>query len=198
MSVDPILVDRVFLERSQRALTRAAARLAAFCEHVEHNEANSIADAVTAGSCLRDIASELSVLSRISLRAAYVERIQRIEERSLLRHLPPDHNTSDLPGVAALASATTWNELQSGQIVHDRLFHPDVFGLPKIEQIRHYTLHVTKLAGLLVDALEGDDWESFKRDRLADIAIFGVKIATVCNFELPNSEVDNSPESSVI
>lgn len=184
-------VDRALLEESQRAITRVAAQLASFCEHVEHNESNSVEAVVCAGDRLREIAAELSVRSGLSLASAYAARIRAVEERSLLRHLSLFDSPTDLRGANALDSAKTWDEVQISQIMHDRQFHPDVFGLPKHEQIRHYTFHVTKLAGLLVDAIDNDDWHAFQQGRLADIAIFGVKIATVCNLKLPPRAVDN-------
>lgn len=183
-------VDREFLEASQRALTRAAADLAGFCEHVEHNEPNSVESAASAGDRLREIASQLSVRGGVSLVAKYAARIRAVEEKSLLRHASLFEDEMSLAGAEALTFATTWDELQVGQIIHDRQFHPDVFGMPKIEQIRHYTLHVTKLAGLFVDAIDNDEWDAFQQERLADIAIFGIKIATVCNVELPREIVD--------
>ena len=184
-------IDREFLEASQRALTRAAADLAGFCEHVEHNEPNSVNEAARAGDRLRDVASQLSARSGVSLVAEYAARIRAVEEQSILRHASLFEDAVSLPGAEALASATTWEDLQVGQIIHDRQFHPDVFGLPKIEQVRHYTFHVTKLAGLLVEAIDNDDWESFQYERLADVAIFGVKIATVCNIRLPRVTIDS-------
>ncbi len=182
--------DRQFLEASQRALTRAAADLASFCEHVEHNEPNSIESAVSAGDHLREIASQLSYRFEVSLAAIYAARLRDVEEKSLLRYDPAAEGDISLAGTDALMHVGTWKELQIGQIMHDRQFHPDVFGMSKVDQIRHYTFHVTKLAGLMVDAIEKEDWEAFRKERLADIAIFGVKIATVCNVELPCTTVD--------
>ena len=179
------------LEASQRALTRAAADLAGFCEHIEHNESNSIGIAARAGDQLREIAANLSARSGISLTSAYAARIRAVEEKSLLRHVSLFESAVTLPGAEVLASAQTWDEVQIGQLIHDRQFHPDVFGLSKLEQIRHYTFHVTKLAGMFVDALDNNAWPIFQKERLADIAVFGVKIATVCNIELPRVAVDS-------
>ena len=190
-SCDTGSVDRAHLETSQRALTKAAAQLASFCEHIEHNESTSVGEAVQAGDCLRKIAADLAARSGLSLAAAYAARIRAVEERSLLRHLSLFDRAVELPSADALDTAKTWDEIQICQVMHDRQFHPDVFGLPKMEQIRHYTFHVTKLAGLLVDAIDNDDWNTFEQERLADIAIFGVKIATVCNFQLPRIAVDS-------
>ncbi|WP_420626806.1 hypothetical protein [Candidatus Poriferisodalis sp.] len=95
-----------------------------------------------------------------------------------------------LVGADALAEAHCWDEVQIAQVEHDRQFHPDVFGLSKVDQLRHYTFHVTKLAGLLVEAVDLGNWETFRDERLADIAVFGVKLATVCNERLPSLEID--------
>ena len=187
----PSPIDRELLEASQRALTKAAARLAGFCEHVEHNEPNSVSEAAHAGERLREIAAELSARSGLSLAEMYAARIRAVEQGSLLRHLSLFDTGAGLVGADALDMAKTWDEVQVCQVIHDRQFHPDVFGLPKVEQIRHYTFHVTKLAGLFVEAIDNDDWESFQSERLADVAIFGVKIATVCNIRLPRAAVDS-------
>lgn len=184
-------IDRATLEASQRALTKAAADLAEFCEHIEHIEPNWVDKAARAGDHLREIAAQLSAHSGLSLASAYAERIRSVEERSLMRHVSLFDDATELPGAAALSDAKGWDEIQIGQIIHDRQFHPDVFGLSKIEQVRHYTFHVTKLAGLLVEAIESGDWASFRQERLADIAIFGVKIATVCNVQLAREAVDS-------
>ena len=184
------MIRREDLERGLRVLSRAAAALAGFCEHVEHNEANSIDDAVRAAEHLRDLAADLSAQDGVSLHEAYAERIAAVEAASLLRHARSD-GEPDLAGAKKLAAAGTWEQIQLGQLVHDRQFHPDVFGLSKIDQIRHYTFHVTKLTGLLADAIENDDWEAFRNQRLADVAVFGVKIATVCNVQLSRRSVDN-------
>ena len=184
-------VDRMVLERNLRALTRAAASLAAFCEHVEHNEANDVNDAVRAGTQLREIARDLAREAGVALSERYTDRIRRVEESSILRYAQLSLESTRLAGADAVEAASTWEELQRAQLLHDRQFHPDVFGLSKIDQIRHYTFHITKLAGLLADAIDSYGWPEFERDRLADLAIFGVKIATVCNSRLSEEPIDD-------
>ena len=186
----PHAVDRAVLELSLRRLTRAAAALASFCEHVEHNEMNSVDDVLHAAACLRDLAVELSSQSGVSLVASYVERIRAVEERSLLRHTLAAESAASRLGGDTLALSTTWDQVQVGQLVHDRKFHPDVFGLSKFDQVRHCTYHVAKLAGLLADAIDHDSWEAFRSERLADIAVFGVKLASLGCSELPSEPVD--------
>lgn len=177
------------LSRAAFTLIRAAAACAAFCEHIEHNEPATTHQVVAAAESMRQIAAQLADQSGASLRQAYEDRIRSVETTSLLRHVNMFEQV-ELVGADALASARHWDELQIAQLAHDRQFHPDVFGLPKIEQLRHYTFHVTKLAGLLADAIEQGDWDAFRDERLADIAVFGVKLATVCNEHLPPADVD--------
>lgn len=179
------------LQSQQRALVRAAASLASYCEHVEHNEAHTVEDAAKAGESLRAIARTLARESGVSLLELYRSRIEAIEGASLHSATAID-GIVEMPGADALRHATTWRQVQIAQLLHDRRFHPDVFGLPKLEQLRHYTLHVTKLAGLLVDAEESEFWPRFAQHRLPDLAVFGVKLASVCNRALPDDAVDSS------
>lgn len=174
------------VEESARGLIRVAAALAGFCEHVEHNEPTISQMPTDAARRLRSIAVDLATNTDIDLAHAYATRIAQVEVASLHSQVPGSP-TPFLPGADAMAIASTWAEFQVAQVIHDRQFHPDVFGLSKIDQLRHYTLHVTKLAGLLVDAIDSNDWPSFSPNRLSDLAIFGVKIATTCNDRLPAS-----------
>ena len=176
----------VLLEESARGLIRVAAALAGFCEHVEHNEPTIHQMPIDAARRLRAIAVDLATTTEIDLARSYATRIAQVEATSLHSQVPGS-SIPFLPGADAMTSAATWADFQVAQVVHDRQFHPDVFGLSKIDQLRHYTLHVTKLAGLLIDAIDSNDWPSFSPDRLSDLAIFGVKIATTCNERLPAS-----------
>lgn len=179
------------LDRQQRALVRAAASLASYCEHVEHNEPHAVEDAARAGDSLRAIALAFARNAQVSLLELYRARIEMVEAASPHCATAID-GIVEMPGADALRHATTWRQVQIGQLLHDRRFHPDVFGLSKLEQLRHYTLHVTKLAGLLVDAEEPDSWRQFAQHRLPDLAVFGVKLATVCNRTLPDDAVDSA------
>lgn len=182
------LPDSALLERSARLVTRAAAALAAFCEHSEHNEPSNVHDVALAADSLRSVANQLAHATGYTLHDLYADRIRSIEEASLLSRATVDGNHSTI-GADAVAKSSTWDDVQLAQIIHDRQFHPDVFGLSKIDQLRHYAFHVTKLAGLLLDAIDLDQWPAFADERLADLAIFGVKIATVCNERLPAAHV---------
>jgi hypothetical protein len=188
LSVD--LPSEDLLDDQLRSLIKVAAALAAYCEHVEHNEPHQVADAVAAGEQLRRIASTLAHSVGVSLLASYSARIAEIESASV-HSATAISGIEDLAGADALRHATTWRHVQAAQLIHDRRFHPDVFGLSKLDQLRHYTLHVTKLAGLLVDAGNENSWPSFVQCRLPDLAVFGVKLATACNHALPDEPVDS-------
>ena len=178
------------LQRAERTLVLCAASFASFCEHVEHIEPSTVGEVITSAQKMIKLASQLSVSENISLRGAYESRIRAVEKGSLHRFV--DLGVEVLTGADALARANTWDEVQVAQILHDRQFHPDVFGLSKIDQLRHYTFHVTKLAGLLTQSILEDSWSEVRAQRLPDIAIFGVKLATVCNELLPHVEVDTA------
>jgi len=188
--------ERDALEHGARVLIRSAAACASFCEHVEHNEPTTTHEVVSAAGEMRQMAAQLAKGSGLSLCDAYAARIRGVEAVSLLRHTS-GVQASALAGADALDAAKNWDEVQVAQLVHDRQFHPDVFGLSKVDQLRHYTFHVTKLAGLLVDAIDAGTWRAFREERLADIAIFAVKLSTVCNERLPSTSVDGCPPAQM-
>ena len=181
--------DETDLARAVLDLVRAAAACASFCEHTEHNEPASISHVIAAGQTMCRVAAQLAEQSQLSLRQIYEDRIRDVEAGSLLAY-STDDSTSLFVGADALSAAQHWGEVQAAQVVHDRHFHPDVVGMSKMDQLRHYTFHVTKLAGLLAEAFEYEKWDEFRDRRLADVAVFGVKLATVCNERLPSAEVD--------
>ena len=177
------------LECASRVLVRASAACASFCEHVEHNEPTTTHGVVEAAAEMRRVASSLAAASGQSLRSLYLERLRSVEASSIFRFTGVPGGEC-LVGAEALARSDHWENAQVAQVIHDRQFHPDVFGLSKVDQLRHYTFHTVKLAGLLVDAIDRNEWPAFVRARLADVAIFGVKLATVCNEKLPPSPID--------
>lgn len=182
-------------ERALRTVIKEAANLASFCEHVEHNEPTRTDVVAHASTQLRRTAQNLASASGLSLKDLYASRIRAVEEASFLATAPLPGNTTNFDGANAAQKASTWQHLQTAQLLHDRQFHPDVFGLSKIDQVRHYTFHVTKLAGLLAEAIDNEDWSAFEQTRLADIAIFAVKTATVCNVRLPETPIDSAENS---
>lgn len=164
------------------SLARSAAAVANFCDHVEHNEHADRAWVIDAGRDMRGLACSIALAEDIDLRAAYAARLTAIEARNPLRH-------PDSPDGGAIAlQATTWRELQLVQAEHDRFYHPDVVGLTKLDQLRHYALHIAKLVGALADAASNPDaGQDFCDRRLADLLLFGVKLATVTGHTLPKA-----------
>ncbi len=71
---------------------------------------------------------------------------------------------------------------------HDRHYHPDVLGLSRYEQIRHYAFHLAKLSGAAAEAASGDESDFLAR-RLPDLLLFGLKLATLTNEPLPDEQV---------
>ena len=71
---------------------------------------------------------------------------------------------------------------------HDRNYHPDVLGLSRYEQLRHYAFHLAKLAGAAAAAASGDESDFLAR-RLPDLLLFGLKLATLTNEPLPDEQV---------
>jgi hypothetical protein len=159
----------------------AAAAVANYCDHAEHLEATDRAEIITAGETYRRVAATLSEVAGLDLLDAYAQRLAVIERRNVLSC------EASFDGAAAALAAATWADLQRVQVAHDRAYHPDVLGLARIDQLRHYAFHLSKLVGALADLGAGRmDWDSFVATRLPDLLLFGIKLATVANSPLPD------------
>ena len=171
---------------SQEALIAAALELSSIagvvgnvCDHVEHNEAADPMDVRVAGQRLRTVAVRLAECSGRSITALYGERLRAIEERNVL------HREDGYDGAECVTDAASWRDLQLFQAEHDRYYHPDVIGLTKADQLRHYALHLAKLAGAAADTARGfTPPEDFLSRRVPDMLLFGVKLATVTGEKL--------------
>ncbi len=149
------------------------------CDHVEHNEATDPMDVRVAGQRLRAVAVRLAKSSGRSIVFLYAERLRAIEARNVL------HRDGGLDGAALVREVASWGELQLVQIEHDRFYHPDVIGLTKADQLRHYALHWAKLAGAAADTARGfSPSEDFLSRRVPDMLLFGLKLATVTGEKL--------------
>ena len=174
-------------------VARAAAAVANYCDHAEHNEFVDAAWVLDAGTTIRAIARRIADREGIDLREAYARRLDRIEGRNVQRV------ANDFAGGAAVRAAATWLDLQAVQAKHDNLFHPDVVGLHKAEQLRHYALHLAKLTGALAEMLAGSsDREDFLARRLPDLLLFGLKLPTVMGHRLPETPALRRVEASVL
>jgi len=165
-------------------LVRAAGRLAWQCDHAEHAEHFDRVPVIEAGLNLRAAAIDAFQLLALKPIASYAARLAAVESRS------PLSGTGLFAAEVAIPKVETWRDLQVAQLLHDRVYHPDVLGLARSEQLRHYTLHVSKLAWLALEACDGGAAiESFVPARIADSLLFGVKLSTVAGEILPESAV---------
>jgi hypothetical protein len=119
--------------------------------------------------------------SSMDVKRYYADRIEGLEGRNVLRW----DGSGNWPDV--IRNAKTWREVQIAQSRHDAMFHPDVVGLPRADQLRHYHLHLSKLVRrMLPTCFSVEAWAEFAESRLIDLVIFGVKLATVTNVSLPD------------
>jgi hypothetical protein len=161
------------------ALSRCSAAVANYCDHVEHNEFADVAWVLDSAEELRSMAYAIAAAEQLDLRASYAARLRVIETRS------PHWTSRTLDGGALVDTSATWRDLQLAQAQHDRYYHPDVSGLTKLDQLRHYALHIAKLAGAIADVaqtLAGRD--DFLTRRLPDLLLFGLKLSSVCGERL--------------
>ena len=168
-----------------RAMARAAGMLGTYCDHAEHAEATDPDAISAAASLLRNVASSLARRSGICLASAYRHRVETLETDMATRVGRLDTDTSAAP-CAAFTGTSTWVDAQTAQIAHDRWFHPDVCGMSRIDQVRHCTFHVAKLAGLIADAADTGDFSEFRTKRLADVAVFAAKLSTLAGAKMPD------------
>jgi hypothetical protein len=179
-----MMVNAATLNDSVLRLAIAAGEVANYCDHVEHNEVADIEVVRAAGAELRLLCLELSDAARRDPFELYAMRLDEIESRNVLCH------EASLCGSEAVRSAATWRELQIAQAAHDKAYHSDVVGLAKADQLRHYALHLAKLAGVTAGVVTGevehDDW---LRRRVPDLLLFGLKLSTVTGQKLPEQDL---------
>jgi hypothetical protein len=161
-------------------LSSAAGKIATFCDHVEHNEPADKVLIQVASKILMEITFDL--YSDNSIPESYGQRLKTIEERNVLfQGLTLEEQAN---------KAQSWRDLQLCQIAHDAQFHPDVVGMSKYDQLRHYAFHVAKLAGSYAEFILNDSKDNMD-NRQADIIIFAIKLSTVINSRLSSEHVFN-------
>jgi hypothetical protein len=162
----------------QRFALAAAPQVAAvanYCDHVEHNEPADTAWVVGAGEQLGLLALEFAEASGRDLLELYAARLATIEAGNVLAE------PGSFDGSKAALAAGTWRELQFVQSAHDRAYHPDVVGLSRSDQLRHYAFHLAKIVGAFAEARDED--ELINR-RLPDTLLFAIKLRTVMGSRL--------------
>jgi hypothetical protein len=169
-------------------LARLAADVANYCDHVEHNEEVSRGWVLGAASDLRQLAVKVADSSGVDLWASYGSRLLAIEVKNVM------NSADSFDGCVAVQQAQTWRDLQLVQIQHDRFFHPDVLGLHKLDQLRHYSLHLSKLAGAFARwAMSEANEDEIVDRRLPDMLLFGIKLSTVMAEKLPEEALPKEP-----
>jgi hypothetical protein len=184
-------VDKDALQAFALVLAPPTARVANYSDHVEHNEEAHPAQIITAAELIRDGALDFARAIGADLFELYARRLEMIEHSNVLERL------GAFDGHAASVAAVTWRDLQTIQFEHDRFYHPDVVGLAKVEQLRHYALHLAKIVGAF--AAPADTTELLGR-RLPDALLFAIKLHTVMGDRLPDDPlprlVSQASESS--
>lgn len=172
------------LLRALLDLAPAAASVANYCDHAEHNETVDIEDVRDAGRVLRGTALALCSAADVDPIELYAARLTVIEARNV------HHSEESFDGASAARGLNEWRALQLVQDAHDVAYHYDVVGLTKSEQLRHYALHLAKLVGACADAASGRiPHDDFLDRRVADMLLFGIKLATVSSEKLPLEQV---------
>lgn len=181
--------NQLHFGRAALEAAKYAADVANYCDHAEHNERLDQAWLMEASGGLCALAAGAAARVDADILVLYADRLHAIEAKSV------HHRALAFDGAAAARHATTWRELQLVQIDHDRAYHPDVFGLTKAEQLRHYSLHLAKLAGAFARAADGEiAYEDMLMRRLPDTLLFGMKIATTVSFKLPDERLSALPQ----
>ncbi len=158
----------------------SSASVANYCDHAEHNEIVDRDWVLGPARDLLRVAVNLGEQFSVDPWQAYARRLSQIELAN------PLYSETSFDGSSALEQARTWRGVQLAQANHDRHYHPDVAGLPRAEQLRHYAFHVAKIAGAFAMSAKGDLEQDEIRDRrLPDTILFGVKLHTAMGARLP-------------
>jgi hypothetical protein len=177
-------MDRSAAQQYAIRLAPAAASVANFCDHTEHNEIAERDWVLGPAATLRALALEMAESAGLRLVELYAERLGEIEARNVLVR------PGAFDGHRAALEADSWRALQLVQAEHDRHYHPDVCGLMKAEQLRHYALHLAKIVGAFAEPADEDE---LLRRRLPDILLFAIKLSTVMGKRLPDEPLPEAP-----
>jgi hypothetical protein len=163
------------------ALAKATGQVANYCDHADHNEPLEASWVLGAAETVRNVAQRIATREGIDIVEAYAARLKQIETRNVQGPF------AEFDGPEAARRAKTWRELQRIQADHDRLYHPDVVGLHKADQLQHYVLHLAKLVAALAEQpSSGQRHTDFVTRRLPDLLLFGIKLSTVMGQKLPD------------
>lgn len=166
-------------ETALKEVAFAAGLVADFCDKTEHNESVDGQWVIAASEKLLTAALAIAEFEEIDLQEAYASRLSQIERRNVI------WGASAFQGEIAAREAQTMRDLQVVQLEHDRVYHPDVLGLKKEDQLRHYALHLSKLVAALAGVILDDSTRpDFLLRRLPDMLLFSIKLQTVMSRRL--------------
>jgi hypothetical protein len=160
-----------------------ASDIANYCDHSEHVEETNPLLVAHRAADLRDMAFEIADHERVDILQLYAARLGSIARQNAV-YVPKHSFKSE----RRVREVETLHDLQVAQAKHNRTYHPDVAGLSRADQLRHFSLHVSKLVGALSEQAVGiRDRNDFIRRRLPDMLVFGVLVATAVNDRLPDA-----------
>lgn len=177
-------VDSSQFHTAALRLAIAAGLVANHCDHAEHNEHVDAQWITNAGSTLINAGLEIAAQLGVDPIEQYGVRLAQIESANVL------HGSATFEGLQSVRDARTWRDLQIVQAEHDRAYHPDVAGLTRADQLRHYAFHVAKLAAAVAKlCLDECGLDEIRDRRMPDMILFGIKLHTVVATRLPESPV---------
>lgn len=150
-----------------------------FADLTEHNRPIAREWVIEAAYQFRMLASGYADAWGRDILDLYAARLGVIEKANVLQ-FPGSYD-----GCAGVHSAKTWRDLQIVQIEHDTHYHPDVAGLSRYDQLRHFAFHLDKLVGFFAEPEKPE--ENLVIRRLPDTLLFGIKLSTVMGVFLPES-----------
>ncbi len=101
-----------------------------------------------------------------------------------------------LTEVLAAGRKMDLREMQKFQSEHDVKYHAEIASWPVKDQIEHCTLHLAKLAGMFssycekVQMNEAADSSLLFTERIPDILIFALKMATLADMDIEEAYLD--------
>jgi hypothetical protein len=167
-----------------RATAVAAGDVSLYCDRAEHAEPAPHEAVANAAALLRGGAVNFADAMRVDLFALYANRIRTVELRN------PAHAINEFDGGEEARRASTWRRLQEIQVLHDREYHADIVGMPRIDQVRHCALHLAKLCGWYSRAVDDVHVrDELIEQRLPDTLIFSLKLDTLARVRLDASRL---------
>ena len=171
------------------ALCHTLKELARFIDHSQHCEPTDATIVGDAGHQLLNLAVLFAHFRGVRLAAIYGERLDGIERKNSVFYRIKKPGIAGISGAKMVKNSSTWQEMQTGQMLHDNQFHPYVFNNYELWKADHYTIHIAKLPSYFFDHLFREEQEVSFEVAVADLTAFGMKLIT----EFEQQELSNTP-----